>query len=397
MLYFEHWQELEKEVCGGEGAGRAPSPAPEDQSAQVRAVSWLVLTVKRQRGCDLRRTPWKGPRVKTDYVEKLVCICVDLSVFGNKDVPKSKFRLWLCVGEPRGKQHCHTGAQRGARRSRRSGVGCGPEDGGRGGRMARRWSGDQTRADGAPEAGGGGGAPEAGGEGCAGGDGERDGGSASPHHAGEASGRRAADPAPSRSSEAGGGRGSGDVGWDDSEGSGLHAPCPRTLAGGEASGPCPRTLAGGEASGPSPFTQAGGEASGPSPCTQAGGEASGPCPCNQAGGEPAAPVPATRLAVKPAAPPVPAPRLAVMPAAPVPNPRLAVKPAGPVPSAPVPAGPVPVAPAGGPLSARRPTPAGPGGLGPVARGRQGSVAHLPGLRRDSVGGLASSPGPWGGE
>ena len=25
--------------CGGEGAGRAPSPAPEDQSAQVRAVS----------------------------------------------------------------------------------------------------------------------------------------------------------------------------------------------------------------------------------------------------------------------------------------------------------------------------------------------------------------------
>ena len=101
-----------------------------------------------------------------------------------------------------------------------------------------------------------------------------------------------------------------------------------------------------------------------------------PVPAPRLAVMPAAPVPAPRLAVMPAAP-VPNPRLAVMPAAPVPNPRLAVKPAAPVPSAPVPtgpvpaalvpAGPVPVAPAGGPVSARRPTPAGSGGLGPVAR------------------------------
>ena len=46
-------------ICGGEGAGRAPSPAPEDQSVQVRAVSWLVLVVKRQHGCYLKRKSLK--------------------------------------------------------------------------------------------------------------------------------------------------------------------------------------------------------------------------------------------------------------------------------------------------------------------------------------------------
>ena len=36
-----------------EVAGRAPSPGPEDQSAQVRAVSWLVLWYKRQQHCSV--------------------------------------------------------------------------------------------------------------------------------------------------------------------------------------------------------------------------------------------------------------------------------------------------------------------------------------------------------
>ena len=68
----------------------------------------------------------------------------------NKDVPNDEFRLWLCVGEPRDKLHCHTGTQRGARHSQRSGVGTGPEDGGGDGRIPRGRSGDQTQDGGAP-------------------------------------------------------------------------------------------------------------------------------------------------------------------------------------------------------------------------------------------------------
>ena len=64
------------------------------------------------------------------------------------------------MGEPRGNKDCHTGAQRGALRSQRLGVGTGPEDGGSDGRIPRGRSGDQTRDGGAPGAGGEGGAPE---------------------------------------------------------------------------------------------------------------------------------------------------------------------------------------------------------------------------------------------
>ena len=230
-------------------------------------------------------------------------------------------------------------------------------------------------------------------------------------------------PRPLRSSEAGGGRssGSGDVGGDDRRGSGLHAPCPHTQAGGEARGPWPRTQAGGEARGPwlavmpaapvpNPRLAVMPAAPGPAPRLAVMPAALVPNP--RLAVMPAAPVPAPRLAVMPAAP-VSAPRLAVMPAAPVPNPRLAVKPAapvpsapvptGPVPAAPVPAGPVPVGPAGGPVSARRPTPAGSGGLGPVARatGQRRPPARPPerlsgraGILSWSMGGGVGQAGDW---
>ena len=66
-------------MCGGEGAGRAPSPAPEDQSAQVRAVSWLILMVKKAARLLPQEETLKKGRTsgeREDWAEKLVEICV---------------------------------------------------------------------------------------------------------------------------------------------------------------------------------------------------------------------------------------------------------------------------------------------------------------------------------
>ena len=41
-------KEIIKHECGGEGAGRAPSPAPEDQSAQVRAFILKLFQLRRE-------------------------------------------------------------------------------------------------------------------------------------------------------------------------------------------------------------------------------------------------------------------------------------------------------------------------------------------------------------
>ena len=53
------------------GAGRAPSPAPEDQSAQVRAVSWLVLVVKRQHGCYHQEEEPQEKNLKEEHLYSL--------------------------------------------------------------------------------------------------------------------------------------------------------------------------------------------------------------------------------------------------------------------------------------------------------------------------------------
>ena len=59
------------------GLGEHPHPAPEDQSAQVRAVSWLVLVVKRAARLLPRRRPWreKGePPDRLSWKARLYCV-----------------------------------------------------------------------------------------------------------------------------------------------------------------------------------------------------------------------------------------------------------------------------------------------------------------------------------